>query len=142
MTPARSGREASLRGLLILGGCLTSSAFLAVLMSDDQMAAVHRWLGLGEFPEGTLTGYLARTTSALYAFHGLLLFALAADPRRHRPVIRILAWGNIAFGATLFGIHLHADLPAWWTATEGPSVIALGLLIHWLLGGVPKHRSA
>jgi len=36
--------------LLRLAGGITATAFLAVFLPGDWMAAAHQWLGLGEFP--------------------------------------------------------------------------------------------
>ena len=56
-------------------GLLVATA--AVFLPVEWMAAIHRWLGLGEFPDSPITIYLARSTSLLYAVHGFLMLYTA-----------------------------------------------------------------
>jgi hypothetical protein len=121
-----------LRLLLRLGGTLLVTAFLAVLLPADWMAATHQWLGMGEFPRAPVVDYLARSVAALYGFHGILLFVIAADPARYRTIVRYLAFMNLALGVMLIAIDLQAGLPLYWTLAEGPSVLLVGVLLHVL----------
>lgn len=121
--------ERVLVGLLRLGAVLTGSAFFALFLPDETMSAVHDRLGLGPFPAAPLTSYLTRSLSAMYAFHGALLFILATDVRRYRAAIIFLGWTTSALGATLLGIDLQAPMPLWWTLAEGPWVIMIGFVL-------------
>jgi hypothetical protein len=118
--------------VLRCGGCLLTLAFAAVFLPTSWMAATHDWLGLGEFPAAPITDYLARSVSALYGFHGVLLFIVASDPVRYERIVLYLGVANIVFGLMLFGIDVHAGLPRWWTAVEGPPVAGLGVLLLYL----------
>ena len=139
MTPQRA------LSLLVLvlrfGGVLLTLAFPAILLPTDWMAAIHDWLGLGEFPAAPITDYLARSISALYGFHGVLLLIIASDPVRYERIVLYLGITNILLGLTMLAIDLHAGLPAWWTAFEGPPVMGLGVLVLWLRSRVPRERS-
>jgi hypothetical protein len=128
--------------LLRFGGVLLGSAFFAMFLPDAWMAAIHRWLGLGEYPAATLTSYLTRSTSALYAFHGGLLLALSTDVRRFRPVLLFVAWGTVGLGVALTTIDFHAALPLWWRLAEGPWVLLAGSMLVWLVGKTPPNRSS
>ena len=118
--------------VLRFGGVLLTFAFAAVFLPANSMAAVHGWLGMGEFPAAPLTDYLARSVSALYGFHGALLFIVAGDPLRYERIVLYLGVANIVFGLMLFGIDVHAGLPLWWTVVEGPPVVGLGVLVLYL----------
>ena len=118
--------------VLRCGGVLLTLAFTAVFLPTDSMAAIHTWLGLGAFPAAPITDYLARSISAIYGFHGVLLLIIAADPVRYDPIVRYLGITNILLGLTLLGIDLHAGLPPWWIAVEGPPVMALGVFLLYL----------
>jgi len=118
--------------VLRLGAALTGSAFLAMLMPVESMAATHRWLGLGEFPRVPITDYLTRSVAALYGFHGVLLFLISRDPVRHRVFVRYVGWMNVLFGIFLLLIDLHAGLPRWWTLGEGPPVTMIGATVLYL----------
>ena len=124
--------------LLRFGAVLLGSAFFAMFLPNGWMAAIHRWLGLGEYPDAPLTSYLTRSLSAFYAFHGGLLLALSTDVRRFRPVLLFVAWATVILGVALTLIDFHARMPSWWTLTEGPWVVLTGVLLIWL---VSKTRS-
>jgi hypothetical protein len=122
--------------LLRCGAVLTGSAFLAMFLPVEWMASTHRWLGLGEFPRAPIVDYLARSVAAFYGFHGVLLFLISTDVVRFRPLVWYVAVMNVLFGVTLLAIDVHAGLPAYWIAFEGPPVIVIGLLVaffNWRL---------
>jgi hypothetical protein len=88
--------------------------------------------GLGEFPEGPLPLYLARSISLMYAFQGAVLWYLSSDVLRFGPVIRFIAVGAIALGVALVAIDLSAGMPAWWIVLEGPVLVVMGVwLVAW-----------
>lgn len=126
-----------LSALLRFGGVVVIMAFPTLLLPAEWMAAAHQWLGLGELPRAPIVEYLARSASALYGFHGVLLLIVAGDPQRYRPIVRYLAVMNILLGGMLLAIDLHAGMPTWWTLAEGPGIIALGVMLAWLLRSVP-----
>ena len=122
--------------LLRCGAVLTGSAFLALFLPVEWMASTHRWLGLGEFPRAPIVDYLARSVAAFYGFHVVLLFVISTDVVRFRPLVWYVAVMNVLFGVTLLAIDVHAGLPAYWIAFEGPPVIVIGLLVaffNWRL---------
>jgi hypothetical protein len=115
--------------LLRLGGTVTACAFLAMLLPRETMASVHEWLGLGAFPRAPVVEYLARSVAALYGFHGVLLLLVSRNPLGYRTIVRFIAVMNVVFGVMLIAIDLHAGLPPWWVAAEGPPIIAFGMVI-------------
>lgn len=122
--------------LLRLAGGVMAFAFLAMLMPTAWMASTHRWLGLGEFPDRPVVEYLARSISALYGFHGVLLLIVAGDPVHYRALVDYVAIMNVAFGLIVFAIDLEAGMPLFWTAAEGPPIAVFGVLL-----GVLSRRS-
>jgi hypothetical protein len=125
-------RQTLLRLLLRFAGIVTVTAFGAIFLPVEWMAATHRWLGLGEFPRAPVVDYLARSIAGLYGFHGVLLLIVASDPVRYRTIISYVAWLNMLFGLSLVAIDIHAGMPAWWTLGEGPPIIAFGVVIAFL----------
>ena len=121
-----------LRLLLRIGGTFLVTAFLAMLLPVEWMASTHEWLGMGEFPRRPVVDYLARSVSALYGFHGILLFVVADDPVKYRPIVRYLAFMNLILGGMLIAIDAYAGLPLFWTLAEGPSLIVVGVLLSLL----------
>jgi hypothetical protein len=118
--------------LLRLGGGVTATAFLAILLPRDWMAATHQWLGLGAFPRVAVVDYLTRSVAALYGFHGILLLLISRNPAQHRSIVRYIGWMNVFFGLLLIFIDVHAGMPAFWTLAEGPPVVAFGVLVLFL----------
>ena len=123
--------------LLRLSGAVMLLAFPAALLPVEWMAANHRWLGLGEFPESALVDYLTRSISLLYGIHGGLLLLVSGRPRQYRSVIAYLAVMDMVFGVSVLAIDLHAGMPLLWTLGEGPPMFAIGLVVLLLLRGVP-----
>lgn len=141
MRPDRAHKLLQL--LLRVGGTLTGFAIFAVFLPTDRMASMHADLGLGSFPASPLVDYLTRSVAGMYAFHGAILWIVSFDPRRYAPVIAVLGAGNIVFGLLLIGIDVHAGLPGWWIAGEGPWVALAGVVLLALLAAArPGWREA
>ena len=98
------------------------------------MDSIHRSLGLGSLPDGPMTLYLARSASALYASIGPLYLFLARDPMVYAALLRLLGTIKIVLGFALVAIDVSAGLPWFWTAWEGPFVIAWGIGLLLLVG--------
>lgn len=122
----------ALQLLLRLAGVITTFAFLAMFLPTDWMASTHERLGLGEFPRSPLVDYLTRSVAALYGFHGALLLLISRDPVKYRTIVQFVAVMNVAFGVMMLLIDLHAGMPWWWTAGEGPPIIVFGVVIGYL----------
>lgn len=119
----------ALVAVLRIAGVFTIVAFPAMLLPVDWMASTHERLGLGVFPRSAVIDYLARSIAALYGFHGVLVLLVSTDVARYRPIVWFIAIMNIVFGVMIIAIDLHAGLPAYWTALEGPPIIAFGIVI-------------
>ncbi len=124
-----SGRTRLLAVLLRLAGVTMMTAFFAILLPVDWMASTHEWLGMGPFPRSPVVDYLARSVAALYGFHGLLLVLVSRDPGYYRAIIDYIAFVNVAFGAIVLGIDVHAGMPTLWTWFEGPPIALFGIIV-------------
>lgn len=122
-----------LKWLLLLSGVFLMSAFATMLLPVSWMAATHQWLGLGEFPDSPITVYLARSTSLLYAVHGLLMFYTGLTIESHWRWVKIFGWLHVVMGSSMFLIDWTSGMPIYWTAMEGPPVAMLGVVILVLL---------
>jgi hypothetical protein len=123
-----------LRGL---GGAGLLAA-AAVVMPFEWMATIHGWLGLGEMPAGPVVGYLARSLSAFYVFHGVIVLGIASDVRRYLPLARLLGWVFVGFGLAAIGIDWFVGLPWYWVLGEGPVIVPLGAALVCLAGRVGR----
>jgi len=115
--------------LLRIDACFQLGALLAVVMPLSWMAAIHEGIGLGEFPRDPIVEYLARSLSTFYALHGVITFVIAGDVARYRPLIKVWAMSFVALGVITILIDIAAALPLFWLLSEGPFVIAFGLVI-------------
>jgi hypothetical protein len=122
-------------------GLLDLCALLAVVMPESWMNDVHAWLGMGPLPAGAVVGYLARTASSLYALGGALFIFLSFDVERYGRVITFLALAGVVHGATTLVIDLVHELPPLWRYSEGPCLIATGILVLWLQTRVARRRA-
>ena len=127
--------------LLRVGGGLACLAAFAIFLPTDWMAAIHRWLGLGEFPDAGVTQYLTRSVSAFYAVYGGLAMLASRDVRRFGPVITYLASVTMAFGVVITGVDAMAKMPTYWTLAEGPPTFLIGLVILLLNRRVQRNAS-
>jgi hypothetical protein len=127
----------ALTWLLRFGGLLLCSATFAVFMPRESMIATNAALGLDPLPALPLTFYLARSTSILYALHGVVLLLASSDLVRYRPLISLLGSSNLVFGTIMLGIDITSNMPWWWTMAEGPLIIAAGVALIVLVRRVP-----
>lgn len=118
-----------LRAALAFGATVLLLAALFAVLPGEWYSRIHRLLGLGEFPDQPVAWYLARSASALYAFHGLLVAGIALRPERAPWMVVALGAGNILFGLSMVGIDISAGMPWWWTLAEGPGIAAFGAVL-------------
>ena len=128
--------EWCLKALLRIFGGTCLLAVFAFAMPQSWMAAVHQWLGMGVLPDKPVVEYLARTTSALFAFYGGLLLVLALDVRRYARVIRYQAIVMMLFSGVGAIFGLRAGMPVWWMASDFASCwVSYGAML-WLQKGL------
>ena len=104
-------------------------ALIAVFLPGTLLESTHEFVGLGALPDGRIVGYLARSTSLLYAINGALLLFLATDVARYRPVIRCYGTLILTAGVLLLGVDIAEAMPLWWTFFESGAVCGIGLVI-------------
>ena len=114
--------------LRVLGG-IDLLAFGAVVMPRSWIVAAHSLTGMGDFPDTPVAGYLARSASALYALHGMLLVYMSLDVLRHWGLIRFFAFAAVFHGLVMFSIDWREGMPIWWIVLEGPTFALAGLVV-------------
>jgi hypothetical protein len=115
--------------VLRLLGAIDLLAMIAVVMPRRWMEAGHAWAGLGDLPPGPVVGYLARSSSALYALHGALIVVISFDVVRYWRLITFLAAAALVHGGVMLAIDLAEGMPRWWTLFEGPAFAASGAVV-------------
>lgn len=129
-----------LQWVLRFDGIVLCCAVFAIFLTDARMNAMHQGMGMGPLPQGALVSYLTRTVSGLYFLRGLLVVLCSTDVLRFLPVVWLLGWGNLAFGVFVLVLDLRLGMPAFWTWTEGPSVIGIGLVMLLLARAVGREQ--
>ena len=78
--------------------------------------------------------YLARSLSAFYAFHGVILWFMSRDVPRYAPLLELIAVLGVLAGAGMIALDLVVGMPFLWSLIEGPAIIAvyglLGVFLH------------
>lgn len=118
-----------LRWVLRLFGCVGLLAIVPAVMPYGWMDALHRAAGLGPLPEAPIVRYLTRTSSALYAFVGLVTLLASSDLARYAALIRLLGTACLLFGPFVFVVDTIAAMPPAWRYVEGPWVTLYGVAI-------------
>jgi hypothetical protein len=124
--------ETALVVVMRIGAVTTMLALGAVFMPFSWMDWIHERIGLGKLPDLPITGYLTRSFSAFYAYHGAMLWLIASDVRRFDPLVRFLGFACLAFGSVTLVIDALVGMPLLWTVCEGPVIVVLGIAILWL----------
>lgn len=117
--------------LLRLAGCWLLLAWAALLLPEAWMMGMHQSLGLGEWPGGPLTVYLARSVSMLYGFVGLMSLFMSFDAKRYLPLIRFSCWIGLILGPVMFAVGVFSGMPWLWAIVEGICIILFCVLILW-----------
>jgi hypothetical protein len=131
MTKNHTDAQRAQAWLLRLGGATEILAFFAVVMPRSWMAVAHAWLGLGEMPGGPVLIFLARQASFVYGMHGILLWIIASDVVRFRPLVIFTGISFLIAAPVFFIIDYTAGMPLWWTVGDsaGCAFFGAGLLL-------------
>ena len=118
-----------LTGLVRLQGAMLSVAVLPILMPTEWMIYLHTQLQLGDLPIAPIVEYLTRSVSAVYAMHGVLLLFISFDLAKYRSLLGFLILVHGLHGTLMLGIDLWAGMPWWWSAGEGPPIMAFAAIL-------------
>jgi hypothetical protein len=130
------GRDKLLAGLLRAVGLVEAAALIAVVMPRPWMNDVHVAMGLGELPPGPVVEYLARTVSFIYGGHGVLLWLLATDPPRYKPLIVFTGVAYLVTAVVFLAINVVTRMPSYWTIIEPAACLVVGGMIVLLVAPV------
>jgi len=108
-------------------------AWPAVVLPTSWMVAMHETLGLGEWPQGPLTEYLARSVSLLYGYFGFLAIYCSFHVDRYRSLLRVACLSGLPASPILTVIGLKTGMPLAWAIVEGACVLIFCLGLWRLL---------
>lgn len=112
--------------ILRLIGVSVCFAFFPIFFPLHWMEWIHSAIGLREMPRQPIFEYLTRSLSAMYFAHGCLVMFISSDVARYLPLAKAVAILNIFLGGVLLCVDLRAPMPWYWTACEGPPIVAVG----------------
>lgn len=136
--PLSSHEEKMLVFILRTVGTMSCLALVFVFAPYAWMNRLHALAGLGILPAEPVVGYLARSTSAFYAFLGVVKWLASMDIRRYRVLILTIAGFMVAFGAVFLFVDYNEGLGLIWAVVESGANLFFGLLLFWLGWRVPK----
>ncbi len=110
-------------------------AFGAVIMPRAWMETSHTRLGLGVMPDGPIIMFMIRQASYFYGAHGILLWLMASDVVRFRPLVRFTGIMFLLAAPVFLIIDYTAGMPAFWTGVDTVSSVFLGTALLWLTQG-------
>jgi hypothetical protein len=117
-----------------------AGAAVAVFLPWEAMDAIHAEMGLGRMPHAPIVDYLARSLSLIYASMAPLCGFLARDVLKHREIIAFQAVVKCIGGIGLLALDLAIGMPPFWTACEGPLIMALSVAVLLLVRGLAPDR--
>jgi hypothetical protein len=117
-----------LRLLAILQVLTGAIVFLPVAW----IAAWHAWLGLGPMPDDAVLRYVIRGGAFVQGAIGVLLWIMATDLVRYRPLIIAVAAIYLVSGPAFYGIDAVAGMPGFWCIFDGLSCFAVGSILFLL----------
>jgi hypothetical protein len=118
--------------VLRIVGTVECCAFAFVVIPFSWMAVIHVWLGLGEMPDVVVLRYLIREVSMVDGLHGALLWLLASDVVRFRPLIIFTGFSYLLGGPVFAAGAATAGMPWFWYLGVGISCVAVGIVVLWL----------
>jgi len=128
-----------LKIILRVIGTSSLLALFFVFAPYSLMNQIHTLLGMGVLSEQPVVGYLARSSSALYALLGGLMWIISCNLEKHQLVLRYLGFASVLFGAILIWVDWTEGMPEFWKYWEGPFVILFGLSILILERGAQNN---
>ncbi|MCA9104540.1 MAG: hypothetical protein KDA83_03875 [Planctomycetales bacterium] len=127
-TPQAARAAWWLRAILVIVGATLLCATVPVFFPVAWMQALHEWLGLGVMPTDPVVIYLARSTSLLYAMHGMIVLVTAIKFRELQCLVPWIIALHAALGLALIIVDWTAGMPTYWTLGEGPGILAGAVL--------------
>ncbi len=120
---------------------LVSVPVLPALFAPHFTVEKLSWLtGFGQPPPLPLLHYLAAGGSLVYLILSGLLWIIAGDVVRYRPLVRFMAWASLVAAPLLWWIDSHTGMPRWWVMMDAVSCLVGGAVLLWASG--PGQTSA
>lgn len=97
-----------------------------VFVPEAWIDSWHGWLGLGQMPDSPFLRYVIRGASYCQAGIGVLLWVMATDVVRYRPLVIATSAIYLVGGLAFYFIDTIAGLPRWWCLMDSVSCLLAG----------------
>jgi hypothetical protein len=114
-----------LRCLAILQVLTGAIAFVPI----GWIAAWHGWLGLGQLPDDAVLRYVIRGGAFVQGVIGVLLWVIATDVERYRPLVITTAAIYLVSSPAFYLIDSIAGMPRFWCVFDAVSCFAVGAVL-------------
>jgi hypothetical protein len=104
-------------------------AFVVVVVPESWMASVHSWLGLGPMPDAVILRYLIRGAAFSQGAFGVLIWVIASDVVRFRPLVLTTAALYLVAASLFYFIDAIAGLPRWWCIWDCACCFLIGSVL-------------
>src|ERR1043166_1511364 len=122
-------------------GVVQMHTFAVVRMPVAWIAEWHAWLGLGRMPDGAVLRYVIRGAAFVQGALGVLVWVIATDVVRYRPLVIALAVICLCAAPAYYFLDAAAGMPRFWCLFDfayclvAGGVLALCLCPRWDLKG-------
>ena len=137
-SPALIGRPHLQSLLLKTAGAISLVTLGAVFAPDYVLGKLHWLLGMGKLPDSALLRYLGAGGSFVSIVTGILMWMMAGDVVRYRPMIVMSSWITLAAAPIYWYINRHTGMPLWWTLMDSLTCLAFGLALLWAYHARPR----
>lgn len=90
---------------------------------------LYAWTGLGHWPRLPFLNYVVRGASYCQGAIGLLLWVIATDVIRYRPLVITTGVIYLVGGPAFYLIHASAGMPHWWAVMDSVSCGLFGAVL-------------
>jgi hypothetical protein len=120
------------QSLILRTACLISLLTLGTVFAPEYvLGKLHWFLGMGKLPDSALLRYLGSGGSFVYIITGVLMWMMAADVVRYRPMIVLSAWITLAAAPIFAYVNIHTGTPRWWMLMDTVTCLVFGAALLW-----------
>ena len=116
--------------------------FAVVFMPVEWIAGWHAWLGAGIMPDDAVLRYVIRGAAYVQGGIGVLLWVMATDVERFRPLVIAAAAIYLAGAPAYYWIDAIAGMPRFWCLCDSASCLVVGGVLLALCLGSSRNASS
>jgi hypothetical protein len=107
-------------------------AFVVIFVPESWIASLYSWLGLGQMPDAAFLRYLIRGAAFSQGAFGVLIWVIASDVVRFRPLVITTAALYLIAASLFYFIDAIAGLPRWWCIWDCACCFVVGVVLLML----------